>query len=172
METPDEQEEVRENYIDLGVGEKLKNKNDRHLPNMGLKKSMTLTRYQKDSEYKDNPEETDFLFLPDNERISTNPPQKNIVVPKFKSSKTLGPTVKSKYFHDPQDEEEEDDEVKQNEVEDEEEDIVQEEVKEFGGTNHKQNMEVFVNNYGISFDFPAMYVRNAKFYPSDPSYSL
>jgi hypothetical protein len=29
-----------------------------------------------------------------------------------------------------------------------------------------------VNNYGVSFDFPAMYVRNAKFYPPDPNFSL
>jgi hypothetical protein len=40
-------------------------------------------------------------------------------------------------FNQPEDVEEEDDEVKQEEVDDEADDNIQEEVKEFGGTNHK-----------------------------------
>ena len=41
-----------------------------------------------------------------------------------------------------------------------------------GVVDHGGNMKEFTKFYGISVDFPAMYIQYAKFYPLDPRYSL
>ena len=41
-----------------------------------------------------------------------------------------------------------------------------------GVVDHAGNMKEFTNFYGISVDFPAMYIQYAKFYPLDPRYSI
>ena len=36
----------------------------------------------------------------------------------------------------------------------------------------RDNMENFIENYGVKFELPAIYVMSAKFYPADPTHML
>ena len=68
------------------------------------------------------------------------------------------------------DRESDEEQVPNNEFDDQAEEEGQ--LQMAGVVDHAGNMKEFINFYGISVDFPAMFIQYAKFYPLDPRYSI